>query len=502
MEGREVSSPSVWKPVTEDTSAWKPVAEAPKEKPGALERFGTGLYKSTVGPVVDAVQHPGEALKSLADVPAMEEIAKHIKEGNYGHAALAIGKYAAEKLPGSRQIMQGVQTAEPVAQDVKEGNLAGAAGRVTGTAAMAAAPELLGRAGAALADTKVGAGLKGAVTAAAPDLASGAGMIAGGEALAQVPGMAYPAHIAMAYPAAKLIKSGLVKGSKGWKAAVDARAAEIAARANDARLAADAATIPPDVMAELTRESGAPDAVPQGEPIPGRAPAWEDEAALARLEAEKAARAQPAQPPPAPEQYDTPKGPVIGAHKAAGVQPNFGGNVLRPPLRGQPQTATLEELAANPPQPAPVQTQAAAAGADTSSLADLMQSLPAATRKPMAHANYRAVQEGNAAAETAGPAYEAAGRANKVENLAKALDDAGVTHSDMLQIPEAQRVDYISKLAKEAGENKFSATSVDALMTEMKRLASKPKAAAEPTSKLTGKALEIAKQLKESMEKP
>ncbi len=457
-----MSSPSAWKPVAEDTSAWKPVAEAPKEKPGVLSRLATGAYNATVGPVVDAVTHPGEALKSLADVPAMEEIAKHISEGNYGHAAAAIGKYAAEKLPGSRQIMQGIQTAEPVAQDVKEGNLAGAGGRVLGTAAMAAAPELLGRAGAALADTKVGAGAIGAAKAAAPDLASGAGMIAGGEALAQVPGMAYPAHIAMAYPAAKLIKSGLVKGSKGWKAAVDARAAEIAARANDARLAADAAKIPPDVMAELLSDSGGPeaDAVPQGQPIPGRAPAWEDEAAIARLEAEKTARAQP---PPTPEQYDTPKGPVIGAHKAAGVQPNFGGNVLRPPLRapGQPQTATLEQLATSAPQSAPVQAQAAAAGAGTSSLAEQLQAMmkesgtlpkeePVPFKPPEFSAETRIASARNA----------------RVQQFQKAITDAEIPYSDA-KLMDAE--DWGS-VAKKLGIDPPSKATISQTLFELKKL--------------------------------
>ncbi len=203
------------------------------------------------------------------------------------------------------------------AQEWDRGDKSAAAGH---TAALFApflaskVPPVAGRAANAVAESAPAVGLKAGVKAAAPDLATGAGMIAGGELLAQVPGMSYPAHIAMAYPAAKMIKSGLAKGAAGWKQAIAERATAKAAAANESRLAAEAQTIPPEVMEELTRESGPPQeamAAPQGQPIPTPAPRWEDAAALDRL---KQAQTQAGSPVSAPAE---PVPPQIGTQPAA-----------------------------------------------------------------------------------------------------------------------------------------------------------------------------------------
>lgn len=107
------------------------------DKPGALSRFGTGLYETTIGPMVDAVKDIPGAVAGAFNLPKLQEIAQHVKEGNYGHAALAIGQYATEN-PANRAATGMVND---VAHDVKEGNLAGATGRVIGDAIMLAGPK-------------------------------------------------------------------------------------------------------------------------------------------------------------------------------------------------------------------------------------------------------------------------------------------------------------------------------------------------------------------------
>lgn len=256
-------TPSPWKPVDESSGPWKPVTE-----PGVLARFGHGLYETTVGPVLNTLAHPIDAAASAFNVPKLQEIAQHISAGDYGKAALAVGQYATDN-PAKRM---GDQMVGDVAHDVKEGNYAGAGGRILGDAAMLAGPKL----GELAADTKIGSAVTAGAKAAAPDVATGGAMIAGGEAIAQVPGMSIPARIALGYPGAKQVGAGLKKGIAAGKAAYAERLTKAVNAAKEARAATDAANVPPDVMAELTRESEVPAPPPQApqaaaqQPIPGQ----------------------------------------------------------------------------------------------------------------------------------------------------------------------------------------------------------------------------------------
>lgn len=84
----------------------------------------------------------------------------------------------------------------------------------------------------------VGTGIK----AAAPDVAGGMAMAGAGEALAQVPGMEWPARIGMGYPAARLVASGVKKGVAATFANLAAKRALAAeAVANAQKAAQDAA---------------------------------------------------------------------------------------------------------------------------------------------------------------------------------------------------------------------------------------------------------------------
>lgn len=138
----------------------KPVAAKP---PNALQRFGSGLYDSTVGAVGSALGHPvdtavGIAKSAMPHLPSPEQMSSA-----YGHLT-TLGER--EKLIGDyKDVVMGhpmVAPAIPIAQDAQHGNYAGAAGRAVGIGAMAAAPKALGSAGRALGIPNITPGLKGA----------------------------------------------------------------------------------------------------------------------------------------------------------------------------------------------------------------------------------------------------------------------------------------------------------------------------------------------------
>jgi hypothetical protein len=114
------------------------------------------------------------------------------------------------------------------------------------------------------------------------------------------------------------------------------------------------------------------------------------------------------------------------------------------------------------PDPAPQNSPA-------EQLRPLMESVPAPMRKAVADANYRAVKEGAADPSTAGPAYEAAARADKVQNLADAADGVGVSYSQLAKLPKSQLTAKIQDMAKAIGENDFSNISVEHFMDLMRK---------------------------------
>ena len=113
---------------------------------------------------------------------------------------------------------------------------------------------------------------------------------------------------------------------------------------------------------------------------------------------------------------------------------------------------------------------------DPTPLADLMREVPNATRKAVAKSNYRAVKEGQANPETAGPTYEAANRAVKVEPVVQALRDHGITYSDLTKLTKPEIESYVNQLsaatAAETGTHPghvFSKLSIDELLGELRR---------------------------------
>jgi len=101
-------------------------------------------------------------------------------------------------------------------------------------------------------------------------------------------------------------------------------------------------------------------------------------------------------------------------------------------------------------------------------LRPMMEPIPSPMRKAVADANYRAVKTGEADQSTAGPAYEAAARADKTQNLADAADGVGVTYSQLKKLPMAQLNAKLQEMAKAIGERHFSDISVEHFMDLMK----------------------------------
>jgi len=85
-------------------------------------------------------------------------------------------------------------------------------------------------------------------------------------------------------------------------------------------------------------------------------------------------------------------------------------------------------------------------------MAETMKDMPPAMRTAAADANYRAIKEGAPAAD-AGPVYESAARANKIETLGKHLLERGFTPEEMRQFPPAKLKEGLAQKVKELGIN-------------------------------------------------
>lgn len=261
----QYAEPSTAPPPSADK--WAKYAEQPAAKPGVVERFAKGVYDTTIGPVVETVQHPIKAIEGIFNVPKLEEIGKHLSSGDYGKAALAIGQYATEN-PAQRMATGMVQD---VVTDAKEGNLAGAAGRVVGDALMLGGPKII-RGGTTKLKGAAGAVAKIAGTEAVRDAA----VKASTEAVREIPG------VKTAIKVKKLVDA--VRGELDPKPA---------AAPPPVQAPAPIPAQPPNVTSTLDpmiRRSAPPiRATPQGQPIPTPAPRWENTAAMDRLRADQAA---------------------------------------------------------------------------------------------------------------------------------------------------------------------------------------------------------------------
>lgn len=352
-----------------------------------LDKAGTELFRKGN---FERFAHHVAGAAPVVGAP-VQQIGSEVEKGEYGkaggHTAALFAPFVAKAVP-------------PAVSDVVDATATAVGGAVKGAAKAAVTPTSLVRASPVE-----------AVTAAL-------GSYLGKE-------LGLPGHVAGGL-AGRMAPQIIKAGYRGGKTALAERAATKAATANDAALAADASKIPPDVMAELTRESGVPEAPAQE--APSAAARASDPAMWTRgelfdgnpvsvaniqrrfqlgygaatkiLEDARAAvagkgavpqeapvEAQPTIPesrrleagpqvtqlqaPPDPSfvkgvpaeypQVEQPQTiaeqiqahvaakaePMIGAHKAANVQPNGGGNPLRPPLK----VAGVEPNPSTPTEP-------------------------------------------------------------------------------------------------------------------------------------------------------
>jgi hypothetical protein len=201
------------------------------EQPGVMSRLGTGIYNTTIGPTVQTAQqvltsqHPLDTLSNIvgniAGVPQYQEAWNQAKQGHYLPAAISLHQAVD---PSERM---GSAVMEPIAQNIKSGNYAGAIGQVIGLGASFAIPELAGRLGGAKLGSSIGAGLK----AAAPDVAmgglktgTGVGVGAVGKSMGVPSIVDYLVGAEMSRPGLRQIGAGLQKGARAfgdaWKGPV------------------------------------------------------------------------------------------------------------------------------------------------------------------------------------------------------------------------------------------------------------------------------------------
>ena len=100
------------------------------------------------------------------------------------------------------------------------------------------------------------------------------------------------------------------------------------------------------------------------------------------------------------------------------------------------------------------------------------RSLPANVRKTAANANYRAQQETGAGVPS-GQAYEAAGRANKVDplvnHLSTKLQENGISADDASILKDPQFKPHWAALSHDLGIKPPSAKTIDAVIEELKK---------------------------------
>lgn len=224
--------------------------------PGPGERLITGLYESTLGPIVETIKDPRlvvESTKQVLGIPQLQNIGRQIQAGNWGPAAAEILDYA-RKGPGGR-LAESMAT--PIVEDVRAGNIAGAVGRTLGTAGMLAGPEALAPVGRTLRTVippAVRGGVKGLKSSrlSAATAATVGGMIQGPEAAA--------------LGAAAVTVPAVIRGAvRGVKAALAERV-EAAAQA-----AAAARAVPETIITRVPETAPGPIPIERRLP-PGREP--------------------------------------------------------------------------------------------------------------------------------------------------------------------------------------------------------------------------------------
>lgn len=430
-------------------------------KPSLTSDFAKYSPVGVVKSMADALQQLGSGhnpLKGTAEANAklLDKAKQSFHEGDYTGAAAHFLNYL---VPGGAAM-------EDAGEDFQKGDyahgLAKTAGIASTAVAGAKAPQILETAGnVADAAPNVAQAVKAGAQAAAPDVVKGLGKVATGEALAKLPGMEYPARIAVGYPGARQVGRGITTGMDA------AREAFYRARGEQ----------PPEVTAQAPQAAATPaPAPPAPEAVAGPDAALLDD--LSQSLAKKPFAKLNAQ------QQETVRG--IAARGSTKASPS---NVV--PIR-PPAAEAVPGATANPPQStAPVSGPQLDPAVIQQNLADLMRDPESVAhpkvqewvrQKASNEAPAKAVADGMYASgdqnpKVAGAVYEAAGRSAKASSLAQMLYDEGLDSGSVGKWSAEQ----FNKQAANRGMTKFSRESTAETMFRLKRL----EAAAKSTTGAT-----------------
>lgn len=198
--------------------------EAPEDQPRTLKDFITsphgfireGLGRAGRG-VMDAINTPGldsklkgasEVVRGLGTAAIPAAIPFAVANPLTSAAALAAGTGAQYVGEEGSKVLGAPPGASALIGDVAGLGAGGLAGKGVSKLDLPSVPR---------AASAVGKGLK----VAAPDLIGGGSMIAGGEILAKVPGMEWPARIGMGYPGARQMGRGMHAGFNATREALN-----------------------------------------------------------------------------------------------------------------------------------------------------------------------------------------------------------------------------------------------------------------------------------------
>ncbi len=308
-------------------------APSAPEKPGYLSQVGTGIWNtvkglaevgSAAGGVAtepwNAIEHL-RTLKRLLVDPQVDQAIQAADKWKAGDRSEAVGHALAAVIPGAGP------AAANIGEKLGAGDVTGAAADATVLGGAMALPHVAGPIARATAETagKAGTFTGAAVKGAAPGVAKGAAMIGGGELLAKIPGMEWPARIGMQYPGTKQVVAGVKSGIAAGKVALAERAVAQAQAAAPAPVVGP--TAPPFQPAGLL---GTGDVILPPPPDPS----------FVRSVPAQAATVQP--------KALLGPGPTI-TPMPAGADPSFVRSVPAeyPPVEGQPPVAATAATAAN-----------------------------------------------------------------------------------------------------------------------------------------------------------
>lgn len=214
------------------------VGSEPLPPPPAPPRFASAFWQqanplNVAAGAIHTITHPGNALAAWGQ--QFEELKQRATDawsrGDYAEAGAHALNLLFNVIPGIGKAgddyvieagKSGMNSAEARSQ------LGTFLGSAVGMEEMKALPGAIKKAVPPVAKAAVSAlppRVSAAIQAGAPDIAAGAAKVAGGELLGKIPGVEWPARIAMDYPGLRQIMKGAGKGISAFKGAVAPEAA-------------------------------------------------------------------------------------------------------------------------------------------------------------------------------------------------------------------------------------------------------------------------------------